>query len=363
MSIKQNEIFKGLKVIELSSVLAGPAVGMFFADLGASVLKIENKSTEGDVTRNWKLPVEDPTAAKSAYYNSINWGKKVLFLDFKQSFELETLKKLLLQADILITNFKTGSAEKFGLDHQSIKALNPKIIHANLTAYGEGVQKPGFDVLLQAETGFLHMSGHPGGKPAKMPVALIDLLAAHQLKEAILIALLEQSRTGCGSYIAVNLFDTAIASLANQASNYLNTGFIPNKMGSAHPNISPYGEICTTSDQLEIILAIGTEKQFRDLCEAIDLSDLRSDERFTNNAERVANRQALSEILRKTISTLESGRLLTILAELKVPAGKVRNMKEVFDQDAAKNMILEYEDGAKCIQTISFKINTFESKP
>ncbi|MCP4125340.1 MAG: CoA transferase [Bacteroidetes bacterium] len=361
MSTKQNQLFKGLKVIELSSVLAGPAVGMFFAELGASVLKVENKSTEGDVTRNWKLPVEDPTDAKSAYYNSINWGKQVLFLDFKQSFELETLKKLLLQADILITNFKTGSASQFGLDRDGVKALNPKIIHTNLTAYGEDELKPGFDVLLQAETGFLHMNGHPGGKPAKMPVALIDLLAAHQMKEAILIALLERYKTGHGSYITVNLFDSAIASLANQASNYLNTGFIPNKMGSAHPNISPYGEICTTSDQLEIILAVGTEKQFRDLCGAIELSDLPSDERFMNNAARVANRQALSEILCEKIGTLESVSLLKTLIKLKVPAGKVRDMKEVFDQGAAKKMILEYKDRAKCVKTISFKIHTFKS--
>jgi len=351
--------FKGLTVIELSSVLAGPAVGMFFAELGAAVLKIENKTTEGDVTRNWKLPVEDPTSATSAYYHSINWGKKVLFLDFKNEVELRIVKKLLKQSDILITNFKTGSAAQFGLDKDSVQAINPAILHANLTAYGEGVTKPGFDVLLQAETGFLHMNGHPGGNPAKMPVALIDLLAAHQIKEGLLIALLERFKTGKGSYISVNLFDSAIASLANQASNYLNADFIPEKMGSAHPNISPYGEVCKTRDGVDIILAIGTEKQFTDLLQVLKLDSLKNDARFKDNAARVVHRTALSKLLHHAIEQVDGSEFLAQLTALKVPAGQVRNMKEVFDQDAAKQMILEYEDGAKCVRTVSFKINTF----
>ena len=200
------QYLKGLKVIELASVLAGPAVAMFFAELGAEVTKIENKKTNGDITRNWKLPTEDPNASISAYYCAVNWNKKVLFLDLTDKSDRNHLISLIKEADILISNFKLSSAKRMALDYEELSKVNPRLIYAQLTGYGGESSRPAFDIVLQAEAGFLFMNGEPGGKPVRMPVALIDLLAAHQLKEGILLALLQRSQTGRGSLVSTSLF-------------------------------------------------------------------------------------------------------------------------------------------------------------
>jgi crotonobetainyl-CoA:carnitine CoA-transferase CaiB-like acyl-CoA transferase len=355
VNMKHDRPFEGMKVLELASVLAGPAVGMFFAELGAEVIKIENKRSGGDVTRNWKLPSEDPASRDSAYFRSVNWGKRCVMMDLTDERERHQLHRKIAEADVIITNFKKGSAEKLSLDYQTVSRINPKVIHANLTAYGESSDKVGYDVLLQAETGFLYMSGQPGGKPAKMPVALIDILAAHQLKEAILLALLERQRTGKGSYITVSLAHSAIAALANQASNYLNEGFIPQKMGSRHPNISPYGEIFTTSDGKEIILAIGSEEQFKNLCEILSVTHLYDDDRFSCNAARVTHRDELASALGPAIAQKEYAALLAELDAKHIPAGAIRDMSEVFRTEPGRDMILEYDDGARCVSTLAFR--------
>ena len=225
------KIFKELKVVELASVLAGPSVGMFFAELGATVIKIENARTNGDVTRRWKGPTEDQQSPFSAYYHSINWGKECLLLDLTQEADRQFALQHILEADLLITNFKMGAAERLGLGYDFLREIQPRLIQVNLTGYGEKDATPAFDIILQAETGYMHMTGHPGGPPARMPVALIDLLAAHQMKEALLVGLLRRSQTGKGCYLTVSLVESAIASLANQASNWLNAGFDPGPNG------------------------------------------------------------------------------------------------------------------------------------
>lgn len=354
-------VFQDLTIIELSSVLAGPAVGMFFAELGAKVIKIENSTTGGDVTRSWKHASEDSSNESSAYFHSINWNKKHLFKNLKESVDLAEVKELIASADIVIANYKEGSAEKLCMDYNSIKAFNPSIIYGMITAYGEGDPRPGFDALLQAETGWMHMNGQADGPPTKMPVALIDILAAHQLKEGILVALIHKLKTGKGSKVSVSLYDTAVASLANQASNFLNLDIVPHRKGSLHPNIAPYGEILTTKDDKLILLAIGNDEQFRKLCDGLDLSSLKDDERFTTNALRIKNRDQLFKELSEATRKLDSNSLDKMAAEKEIPIGRIRNLSELFSDKQSQNLILTQneKDGtvSKRLKTTVFNLS------
>lgn len=353
-----NAFFKGLKVVELASVLAGPAVGMFFAELGAEVTKVENKTTDGDVTRRWKLPVEPPGVSRSAYYCSVNWHKKVLMLDLYSQEDKAMVLDLIASADVLISNFKPSSARKMGLDYSTIKSLNPRLIYAQLTAFGEESTRPAFDVVLQAEAGFLYMTGQPDGPPAKMPVALIDLLAAHQLKEGILLALLRRERIGEGCYVHTSLLESAIASLANQATNWLMAGYIPQRMGTAHPNIAPYGDVFFTKDEKPIVVAAGTEGHFRQLCECLGCTYLLEQEDFATNTARVRNRVKLQAELEPAFRQKHRAAWMTLLNAAGVPAGSIRNMQEVFELPEAQAMVLEEEQGTitRRVQTVAFEL-------
>lgn len=349
-----------LKVVELASVLAGPAVGMFFAELGAEVTKIENPTTGGDVTRTWKLPTESAQTAHSAYYCSINWGKKVVFADLSQPTDRQKVYELIAEADIVITNYKTGDDKKLGVDYATLAALNPQLIYGQITAFGETDPRVGYDMVLQAETGFMYMNGDANGNPVKLPVALIDILTAHQLKEALLLAIIKRMQTGKGSFVTVSLFDSAIASLANQATNWLIGNTIPQRMGSLHPNIAPYGETFVTADHKTLVLAVGSDRQFFYLCKLLNLNHLCTDARFSTNAQRVTHRQLLQNLLMPEIAKLSSQLFLQKCTELQVPAAEVRNMQSVFEQSTAKKMLLSstMPDGtiAKCVRTIAFEV-------
>ena len=356
----QNTIFKDLKVVELASVLAGPAVGMFFAELGAEVIKIENQTTQGDVTRRWKLPGEDQNSAYSAYYCSVNWGKQEKLLNLKEEADRQIVQALIQSADVVITNYKAGAAEKLGMDAATLQQLNPRLIYAYLSAFGESSHRTAFDVVLQAEAGFLFMTGEAERDPVKMPVALIDILAAHQLKEAILLALYQRTQTGKGSYVSVSLLEAALASLANQATNWLMGGHIPQRMGTQHPNIAPYGDIFYTKDEKPVILAVGTEKQFVSLCNCLNIPQVATDERFSQNQARVQNRALLKEVLSPAIQLHIMEDLMQDFHRQGVPAGQIRTMPEVFDQPKAQEMILEapMQDGtlSKRVKTAAFHI-------
>jgi crotonobetainyl-CoA:carnitine CoA-transferase CaiB-like acyl-CoA transferase len=349
---------KGTKVIELASVLAGPAVGLFFAELGAEVIKIENKSTNGDVTRNWKLPSEK-AAGQSAYYSSVNWGKEVWMLDLKEESDRAKTYAAIKEADIVIANYRAASAVKLGIDYSSLKKINHSLIYGNITGYGEDSSRPAFDVVLQAESGFMYMNGQADGPPTKMPVALIDLLAAHQLKQGLLLALLHREKTGEGSYVSISLLEAAVASLANQATNWLMAGHIPQRIGSLHPNIAPYGECMRTKDAKDLVLAIGNDKQFEGLCEVLGVPDLAKDERYKINTERVRNRQDLTAALEEAFMKFEMQDLVDKAEAKNIPLGQIRNMKEVFEQAKAAAMILEEEVAGqltKRVRTAAFKI-------
>lgn len=354
--------FKDLVVVELASVLAGPAVGMFFAELGAQVIKIENKNTGGDVTRSWKLPVEDQSSQYSAYYHSINWGKEKQLLDLRSPSEYEEVVGLIKKADIVISNFKNDSAINLKLDYATLKDIHPTIIYGAITAYGDDSNEPGFDVMMQAETGWIHMTGEKGGAPVKLPVALVDILAAHQLKEGILIALLNRERNGKGSYVSISLFDASIAALANQASNWLNIQVLPERKGSQHPNIAPYGDIFYTKDLRGVILGTGTQKQYLSLCDCLNLSFLKTDERFTTNALRIANRTELVNHLKVGIGSMNYDDLMSLCKANKVTIAPINDLKQVFSMPKAKNLILKevLPNGqeTKTVKTAVFKIRS-----
>lgn len=354
--MQKSQIFKDLLIVELASVLAGPAVGMFFAELGARVIKVENKKTGGDVTRRWKLPTEDPADPTSAYYHSINWGKDVHFLDLSNDEDHKQVMEWISRADVVISNFRPASARKLGLDPHRIRKMFPRLIFAEITGFGEKSPLPAFDIVLQAEAGFLYMTGEPDRMPSRMPVALIDLLAAHQLKEGILIALLQREREKQGAYVSVSLRDAAVASLANQASNWLVAGHIPGRMGSRHPNIAPYGDIFATSDQRLIVLAVGNDKQFGALCESLHLGNLPADPRFSNNAFRVQHRTALNEQLANAIQEYPLADLEKIFHRDQVPFGRIRNMQEVFSDPEVQALVLNDAEGGRRVRTAVFQL-------
>ncbi len=346
-------LFDKLRVIELSSVLAGPSVGMFFAELGAEVIKIENALTNGDVTRKWKLPSEDSDKADSAYFNSVNHSKTHLFLDLNNQEDLKQTKKLINAADVLISNFKKGSAEKFNLHFEAIKALNPSIIHVNLIGF-EQSSKAAYDVVLQAETAWLSMTGTSQEK-AKIPVAMIDLMAAHQMKEAALIGLLERAESGKGSSFEISLEKSALSSLANLASNYLNENKVTQPNGTLHPNIAPYGELVKTKDNVEFALAIGSDKQFIDLLEILSLNELLEDKRFASNKHRLNNRSVLHSLLKKAFSKQLSEEVEDICSRKKIPLGRVKTIDEVLESPVAKEMRLKNNNGSTTLSGIAFK--------
>jgi len=351
--------FEGLKVLELASVLAGPAVGMFFAELGAEVTKIENARTGGDITRGWKLPGEPAASAYSAYYCSVNYRKNVRLLDLSLPAAQEEVQELAREADVVVSNFKEASAKKLSIDYKSLHALNPKLIYAQLYAFGQGEDLPAFDVVLQAEAGFLYMSGEPGRGPAKMPVALIDILAAHQLKEGILLALLHRASTGEGSFVSTSLLEAAVAALANQATNWLMQGHIPEPMGTMHPNIAPYGDVFYTADEKPLVIAAGTEQQFQRLCASLEVPHLPKEKRFADNASRVGEREALQLELAPAFRRFNRAELLQRLGEAGVPVGSIRNMQEVFERPQAKQMVREktLPDGrlSRRVATVAFR--------
>ncbi len=353
-------MLQNLKVIELASVLAGPAVGLFFAELGATVIKIENKRTNGDVTRKWKLPSEPPNTNISAYYCSVNWNKESLFLDLSHSADQAQVYDLVKTADIVIANFKTGDAQKLKMDYDTLKSHHPQLIYGDINAFGKDSKRTAFDVVLQAESGFMYMNGEADGPVVKMPVALIDILTAHQLKEALLLALLKKERTGEGTYVSVSLMEAAVASLANQATNWLMGQHIPQRMGTLHPNIAPYGEVFKCADEKLIVLAVGNNKQFTNLCKVLQRAEWINDERFKNNVNRVKNRSVLQDLTTPIIAQFPRKKILTLLKQQQVPAGAIRNMQEVFELPIAQKMILKetLADGMETqrVKTVAFTI-------
>jgi len=353
--------FDGLRVLELAAVLAGPQVGQFFAELGAAVLKIEPPA--GDVTRTWRTPGDDPDSSVLAYFAASNWGKTSLVLDLTEPAALAELHQLAAQADVLIASYKPGDAEKFGVGYAALAAANPRLIYAHLTGYGPASPRVGYDAVLQAETGFMHLNAaSPADPPQKMPVALIDLLAAHQLKEGILTALYQREKTGRGAFLTVSLLDSALASLANQGATWLVTGHDPVPLGSGHPGIVPYGTVYRAADGQRLVLAVGTDAQFRQLCLVLMRPHWATEPRFATNPARVRHHYALEELLLVRIAELNGAALLHELARLGVPAGAVRSVGEALAHTSAQPMLLpapSREFPYQGLRTVAFRSSTW----
>jgi crotonobetainyl-CoA:carnitine CoA-transferase CaiB-like acyl-CoA transferase len=329
--------FQELKVIDLSTVLAGPSVGTFFAELGARVLKIEHPQ-HGDVTNTWRLKQESDLSKQSAYYSSVNYKKELVKLNLGLAADYHVFIDELKDADILLMNFKKGDDQKLKVTPSELWKINPSLIIGKITGFGSDNDRIAYDLILQAETGFMSMNGTPESGPVKMPVALIDVLAAHQLKEGLLLALLQREQDK-GQLVSVSLYDAAICSLANQASNFLMEQQIPKRIGSLHPNIAPYGEIFQTQDGQLLTFAIGSDQHFEKLVTYLGLTELAKDPRFCTNLERVKNRGVLFNYLESVISNQTSTPIITSLLELNVPVAKIKSLDEVFQDQKALSLV------------------------
>jgi crotonobetainyl-CoA:carnitine CoA-transferase CaiB-like acyl-CoA transferase len=326
-------------VLELASVLAGPAAGQFFAELGATVIKVENVNTSGDVTRSWKTAGEN-TDDRSAYFCSVNWGKQSIALDLNTEEGRKIVRQLSMQSDIVIVSYKPGDAEKLGVDYATLSREHPALIYGKITGYGPDNPKVGYDAIIQAEAGFMFLNGERGGPSLKMPVALMDIIAAHHLKEGLLLALLEKVQSGKGKLVEVSLIQAAVASLANQASNYLVANQLPEKQGSEHPNIAPYGDVFVTADGKEILLAVGTDKQFALLINILKIDRISKELPLKTNVLRVQNRQLLREFIAPEIGKFEASQLLKQLNDYKIPASLVRTVAEALSMPEVEDLLL-----------------------
>lgn len=353
-----NQALSHLTVVEFASVLAGPLTGSFLAELGATVFKIENKKAGGDVTRNWRSKGETKVGT-SAYYASANTYKKVVFLDLTNPTEKEEALELVKNADIVLTNFKQGSDSKLGLSFADFKAINPNIIHGQISGFANEQGRAAYDVVLQAETGFMSMNGQPGSLPTKMPVALIDILAAHQLKEGLLLALLKHQKKSA-QHVLVNLEQAAISALANQASNWLMNGQVAKQLGSLHPNIAPYGETFLCADNKYVVLAIGSNKQFNALCHILNLSDIANNNDYLENQDRVKNRNELQKTLAVAFKSQSSSEVIEKCNAHNIPIGLVKTIDEVLTSPAGQDMTITEKNNneiLKKVKNVAFTIS------
>ncbi len=323
----------GLRVLELARILAGPWCGQILADLGAEVLKIERPGL-GDDTRQWGPPfIPDALgdAWGAAYFHATNRGKKSVCLDFNKPEGQAILSGLATQADVLIENFKVDTLKRYGLDYESLKTTNPRLIYASITGFGQDgpyAHRAGYDYILQGMSGLMDITGEPDGRPQKVGVAVVDLFAGVYTSTAILASLVRRSSTGLGGYIDMSLFDVAASMLANQGMNYLASGNSPTRMGNAHPNIAPY-QVFAVKDGY-IIIAVGNDRQFQNCCNVLGAESCAVEPAFQTNALRVESRTRLTEYLSPYVLKWTQSELLTALEAKAVPAGPINKIENVF---------------------------------
>ncbi|MDA9009290.1 CoA transferase [Alphaproteobacteria bacterium] len=342
----------GLKVLELARILAGPWIGQTLADLGADVIKVE--SPNGDDTRQWGPPfVEKGDDRSAAYFHACNRGKKSIIADFSKAEDLEKVKALAADADVLVENFKLGGLEKFGLDYSSLSDVNSRLVYCSVTGFGQDgpyAERPGYDLLIQGMSGVMDITGSPDGPPQKLGVAFVDIFTGLYSVIGIQSALAMRERTGKGQHIDMSLFDSMVGVLANQNMNYLTTGSTPKRMGNAHPNLTPY-QTFEASDG-HIIIASGNDAQYQRLCGTLDLIELASDERFVGNAARVKNRKALTELLEAATKQKTRAQLLEEIKAAGVPCGPINTVGEALDDPQIEHRGMKIEpEGLKGVRT------------
>lgn len=347
-----NPPLKGIRVIELARILAGPWAGQVLADMGADVIKVENPEG-GDDTRTWGPPFVESNEGdnlSAAYYHATNRGKRSILVDFRTSEGQETIRRLVKTADVVIENFKRGGLDKYGLDYQSLKAINPKIIYCSITGFGQNgpyADFAGYDYIVQGMSGFMSITGEPDGQPMKAGVAIADVFTGVYSVTAIQAALIHALKTGEGQFIDMALFDVQSAVLANQNMNYLISGKSPTRLGNAHPNISPY-EVVPTADG-HLILAVGNDGQFQRLCKILGLEGVADDERYSTNKARVAHKQDVRRIVSTETLKWQKSDLLSACETNAVPAGSINSIEEMFADPQIKarelRVDLEVADG------------------
>ena len=321
---------KGLRVIELARILAGPWAGQTLADLGAEVIKIESKT--GDDTRTWGPPfINTGDETNAAYYHSCNRGKQSVSLDFKDKNDLLKLKNLIASADILIENFKVGGLDKYGLDYKTLHNNYPSLIYCSITGFGQTgpyAKRAGYDFLMQGMSGLMSITGEPDSQPQKVGVAVTDIFTGLYAVIAVQAALRSRDTTGLGQHIDLSLLDVATATTANQAMNYLATGAPPNRRGNNHPNIVPYCAVSTSDGY--IILAVGNDEQFKNFNKIFDVEWYRKN-KFKTNPARLENRDELLNLIEGKTINFSSTTLLTKCENYGVPAGPINTLEDVFN--------------------------------
>lgn len=340
---------KGIKVVELARILAGPWAGQVLADLGAQVIKVE--SPEGDDTRRWGPPfIQNADGTQdAAYFHAANRGKEAIVADFKDADDLARVIDLIRDADVLIENFKTGGLAKYGLDYDSLAAINPRLVYCSITGFGHDgpyAGLAGYDFIIQGMSGIMDLTGEVDGPPSKIGVAYADIMTGLYGVIGIQAALHQRDRTGRGQHIDMSLLDTMVGTLGNQAMNYLASGEVPHRLGNAHPNIVPY-EAFPCSDGW-LIIAVGNDSQFARMA---DLLDMETRAGWATNAGRVTDREAVSAALAAKTAQWERDKLLAELEQHGIPAGPINDVGEALNdpQVKARGMVLDLQraDGTK----------------
>ncbi|MGR0321053.1 CaiB/BaiF CoA transferase family protein [Agromyces sp. ZXT2-3] len=315
---------RGIRVADFSRVLAGPYATMMLADFGADVIKVE--SPAGDDTRHWIPPVD--ATGRATYFGGVNRNKRSVALDLTDAAGLAEARRLASTADVVVENFRPGVMARFGLAYEDVRALNPGAVYCSITGFGagEGAALAGYDLLVQAVGGLMSITGDPDGEPSKVGVALVDVLTGQNAVAGILLALRERDRTGEGRLVEVNLLQSLLSALTNQASSTLATGAAPRRLGNQHPSIAPYA-VFRAADR-ELVIAVGNDRQFRSLAGAIGSPTLADDARFGTNAARVAHRDALRELVEQALAAASARHWVDALAAVGVPAGLVNDVAE-----------------------------------
>jgi crotonobetainyl-CoA:carnitine CoA-transferase CaiB-like acyl-CoA transferase len=320
----------GIRVIELARILAGPWAGQTLADLGADVIKVE--APEGDDTRRWGPPfISHEGETSAAYFHAANRGKRSVVCDFRTPEGQEAVRRLVADADVVIENFKVGGLAKYGLDYAGLSAVNPRLIYCSITGFGQTgpyAHRAGYDFVIQGMAGVMSVTGTPEGQPQKVGIAVADILTGVYATTAILAALHQRGQTGQGQQIDMALMDVTVALMANQSMNYLASGRAPVKLGNAHPNLAPYA-VFDCADGW-VILATGNDAQYRRLCGILGLEALATDPAYATNADRLANRAALTEAITAATRLRTKADLLSACEAEGVPAGPINDLAEVF---------------------------------
>ena len=345
---------KGVKVLDLSRILAGPTATQLLGDLGADVIKVENPASGGDDTRQWGKSVAEG-ADITPYFMSANRNKRSLALDISTPEGQSVIRRLAAEADVLIENFKPGGLARYGLDYQSLRKTCPRLVYASISGYGQtgpNREKPGYDLMAQGFGGIMSLTGEPEGAPMKVGVGIADVMCGMYACVGILAALRHRDLTGEGQQVELALVDAQIAWLINEGVSYLNTGQEPIRRGNEHPSIMPYGTYQTSDGH--VILAVGNDSQFRRVLSFLALEGLTLDPRFATNPARLENRAELNAILIPALGRHTTADVIAALEAVKVPVGPVKTLAKVFDSEqvSAREMVIEMESCGKNVRLL-----------